>query len=82
MEDGPRLLIQNLARPGVYLIWSIDWEVGGRGMEGWGSNRLLRMPVGVAVGLSIALCSCELVKSLESSCDGSDTAHKQNYSRN
>jgi hypothetical protein len=59
----------------------MDWEVGGGGVEGWGSNRFLRMPVGVAVGLSIALCSYELIKSLESSCDGSDTAHKQNYSR-
>jgi hypothetical protein len=79
------LLIQNLARLGVYLNWSMDWDAGGGGVEGWGSNRFLRMPVGVAVGvavgLSIALCSCELVKSLESSCDGSDTADKQNYSR-
>jgi hypothetical protein len=50
-------------------------------MEGCGSNRLLRVAVGVAVGHSIALCRCELVKCLESSCDGSDTAHKQNYSR-
>jgi len=40
----------------------------------------IRMPIRVPVGLSVALCSSELIKSFECSCNGSDAAHKQDYS--